>query len=102
MAAVIAHFARDQGLKLKLQLLTVPATDMRYCPTNVNGKLDVEACKYQSVVFCADAPWGPVGRESWFLNYFIGTEPGMPNHICPFFPTDNWQINEVESWMTGE
>ncbi|KAL3425242.1 hypothetical protein PVAG01_04523 [Phlyctema vagabunda] len=74
MAAVLAHFARDKGIKLKLQLLTVPATDMRYCPIVVDGDLDVEACQYESVKFCADAPWGPVGRESWFLNYFIGTE----------------------------
>jgi hypothetical protein len=74
MAAVLSHFARDEGLKLKLQLLTVPATDMRYCP--VEGSMDVSACEYESAIWCADAPWGPVERESWFLNYFIGTDPG--------------------------
>ena len=90
MGAVLAHFARDKGLKLKLQLLTVPATDMRYCPTSVDGELDIETCKYPSVVFCADAPWGPVGRESWFLNYFIGTEPGTLDLTHCSFPTDSW------------
>ena len=74
MAAVLSHFARDEGLPLRLQLLTVPATDMRYCPLNPNGKVTSD---YQSVVDLADMPWGPLARESWFLNYFIGEDPGM-------------------------
>jgi hypothetical protein len=76
MAAVLSHFARDEGILLKLQLLTAPATDMRYCPLSVDGEVDVDSCQYQSVVDLADMPWGPVGRESWFLNYFIGTDTG--------------------------
>jgi len=76
MAAVLSHFARDEGIPLKLQLLIVPATDMRYCPLEVDGKVDPSNCAYQSVLDLADMPWGPVGRESWFLNYFIGTETG--------------------------
>jgi len=76
MAAVLSHFARDEGINLKLQLLTVPATDMRYCPRTVEGALDVESCEYESAIFCEDAPWGPVARESWFLNYYIGTDTG--------------------------
>lgn len=74
MAAVLSHFARDEGLQLKLQLLTVPATDMRYCPFELDG---VVTSEYQSVTDLADMPWGPLSRESWFLNYFIGEDPGM-------------------------
>ncbi|KAK0119632.1 hypothetical protein ONS95_011070 [Cadophora gregata] len=74
MAAVLSHFARDEGLRLKLQLLTVPATDMRYCPLEPDGEVTSD---YQSVVDLADMPWGPLARESWFLNYFIGEDPVM-------------------------
>ena len=73
MSAVLAHLARDEGIPLKLQLLIVPATDMRYCA--VEGDIDSATCTYRSVIELADMPWGPVKREQWFLNYFIGTDP---------------------------
>jgi acetyl esterase/lipase len=72
MSAVLAHFARDEGISLKLQLLVVPAIDMRYCP--IEGDINPDTCQYKSVVDLADMPWGPAKREQWFLNYFIGKD----------------------------
>lgn len=87
MAAVLSHFARDEGIKLKLQLMVVPATDMRYCPLDVDGEVQ---SVYPSVVDLADMPWGPVGRESWFLNYFIGVEPETRSRIL-----NDWRMTPV-------
>lgn len=74
MAAVLSHFARDQGIALKLQLLIVPAIDMRYCL--LKEKLNKQNCAFQSAVDLQDAPWGPLGREQWFLKYWIGEDRG--------------------------
>lgn len=74
MSAVMAHFARDEGVKLKLQLLVVPATDMRYCLRNLT--LDSTTCPYESVLSYHDVPWGPLAREQWFLKYWLGENDG--------------------------
>jgi acetyl esterase/lipase len=75
MSAVLAHFARDEGISLKLHLMIVPATDMRYC---LKGSALSEAtCPYQSVHLFHDVPWGPLGREQWFLNYWLGDDRSM-------------------------
>jgi acetyl esterase/lipase len=75
MSAVLAHFARDEEIDLKLHLMIVPATDMRYCLKG--SKLDESNCPYQSVHLFHDVPWGPLGREQWFLKYWLGDTRGM-------------------------
>ncbi|KAF2021448.1 hypothetical protein BU24DRAFT_438531 [Aaosphaeria arxii CBS 175.79] len=70
MSAVLAHFARDEDIKLKLHMMIVPATDMRYCRKGL--QLDKSNCPYQSVHLFHDAVWGPLGREQWFLKYWLG------------------------------
>jgi acetyl esterase/lipase len=75
MSAVLAHFARDEGVDLKLHLMIVPATDMRYCLKG--SKLSEANCPYQSVHLFHDVPWGPLGREQWFLKYWLGDTRGM-------------------------
>jgi acetyl esterase/lipase len=81
MTAAIAHFARDSSppLELKLQLMVVPATDMRYVPLPIENAdpLTDETCAYPSAMFYSDLPWSPLARESWFLNYYIGIDPVM-------------------------
>ena len=74
MSAVLAHFARDEGVSLRLQLLIVPAIDMRYCLAE--SRLDGNNCPYQSAIDLQDAPWGPLSREQWFLKYWVGADKG--------------------------
>ncbi|KAK8139388.1 Alpha/beta hydrolase fold-3 [Apiospora sp. TS-2023a] len=71
MSAVLAHFARDEGVPIKLHLLIVPATDMRYCHRRI-ARLDETNCPYPSAVALQDLPWSPLGREQWFLKYWLG------------------------------
>ncbi|KAF5984241.1 d-amino-acid oxidase [Fusarium coicis] len=73
MTAVLGHFARDEGIDIKLQLMIVPATDMRYCSSKFK-QLTAENCPYESVLRLKDVPWGPLGREKWFLKYFVGED----------------------------
>ncbi|KAJ5908652.1 hypothetical protein N7495_001334 [Penicillium taxi] len=89
MSAVLSHFARDEGVELKLQLLVVPATDMRYCLRN--RKLDALSCPYESVLLYHDAPWGPLGREQWFLRYWLGADEGTQEKIL----TGDWRCTPV-------
>ncbi|PLB52162.1 alpha/beta hydrolase fold protein [Aspergillus steynii IBT 23096] len=81
ITAVLANFARDCSppLDLKLQLMVVPATDMRYVPVSIDQAepLTAETCAYPSAIFFSDLPWSPLARESWFLNYYIGTDPAV-------------------------
>ena len=75
MSAVLAHFARDEDVHVKLHLMIVPATDMRYCSKKLR-KLTPENCPYESARILADLPWGPLGREQWFLKYWVGEDVG--------------------------
>ncbi|KAM5350189.1 hypothetical protein ACJ41O_006694 [Fusarium nematophilum] len=70
MAAVLAHFARDEGIDIKLHLMIVPATDMRYCSPKIK-RITPENCPYESARLFANLPWGPLGREQWFLKYWV-------------------------------
>ncbi|VUC29627.1 unnamed protein product [Clonostachys rosea] len=73
MSAVLAHFARDERINIKLHLMIVPATDMRYCSRKFK-KLDSHNCAYESARKYANLEWGPVGREQWFLKYWLGDD----------------------------
>lgn len=75
MSAVLAHFARDEGIDIKLHLMVVPATDMRYCSPRILT-LDSENCPYESARRLQNLPWSPVGREQWFLKYWLGEDAG--------------------------
>lgn len=71
MSAVLAHFARDEGIELKLHLMIVPATDMRYCSQTIE-QINEDNCPYESARLFEHAPWSPLGREKWFLKYWLG------------------------------
>ncbi|KAL4961174.1 alpha/beta hydrolase [Aspergillus stella-maris] len=94
MTAVLAHFARDHSppINLRLQLMIVPATDMRYVPLPITDAepLMEATCRYRSAVFFSDLPWSPLARESWFLNYYIGTDPAKREAIL-----SDWRMTPV-------
>ncbi|TDZ16743.1 Arylesterase [Colletotrichum orbiculare MAFF 240422] len=73
MSAVLAHFARDEGVPIKLHLMIVPATDMRYCSRKIT-RIDESSCPYESARLFHNLPWGPLGREQWFLKYWLGDD----------------------------
>lgn len=73
MSAVLAHFARDEGIDIKLHLMIVPATDMRYCNTKLK-KLTVANCPYESARQFNDLPWGGLSREQWFLKHWVSDD----------------------------
>ena len=76
MSAVLAHFARDEAIDIKLHLMIVPATDMRYCSLNIK-ELTPDNCPYESARLFQNLKWSPLGREQWFLKYWLGEDPGM-------------------------
>ena len=76
MSAVLAHFARDEAIDIKLHLMIVPATDMRYCSLNLK-ELTPDNCPYESARLFQNLKWSPLGREQWFLKYWLGEDPGM-------------------------
>ncbi|KAJ4256216.1 hypothetical protein NW762_009294 [Fusarium torreyae] len=90
MSAVLAHFARDEGIDIKLHLMIVPATDMRYCSTKIK-KLTVENCPYESVLKFKDLPWGPLGREQWFLKYWVSQDANELERIL----NNEWILTPV-------
>jgi hypothetical protein len=70
MSAVLSHMARDEGLELRLALMIVPSTDFRWliAPEPIRSEI---AERYPSTALYADAPWGGLKREQWFLDYWI-------------------------------
>lgn len=75
MTAVLSQFAKQENIKLKLQLMIVPSLDFR--PELSSEPLRSETKKlYPSVTEFAQAPWGPSSRLTWFLNNWVGTEQG--------------------------
>ncbi|KAL0933972.1 alpha beta hydrolase fold protein [Colletotrichum truncatum] len=89
MSAVLAHFARDEGISIKLHLMIVPATDMRYCCRKIK-QLNEHNCPYESARMLHDLPWGPLGREQWFLKYWLGDDDDtQERHL------NNWILTPV-------
>ncbi|KAK7419827.1 hypothetical protein QQZ08_010660 [Neonectria magnoliae] len=80
MSAVLEHFARDEGVDIKLHLMIVPATDMRYCSPKFK-ELTPENCPYESAHLFEDLPWGSLGREQWFRS--IGLEKTLMSNSEP-------------------
>ncbi|KAF7190095.1 Arylesterase [Pseudocercospora fuligena] len=74
MSAVLSHFAKDEGIMLKLALLVVPSVDLRWSIAEEPTKSEV-AAKYPSVALSESFPWGPRSRVDWFMSYWI--PPGI-------------------------
>ncbi|KAH6696927.1 Alpha/Beta hydrolase protein [Plectosphaerella plurivora] len=89
MSAVLAHFARDEGIPLRLQLMVVPATDMRYCRRRLT-QLDEVTCPYLSARDLRYIPWSPLSREQWFLKYWLGDDDDVQEEIL-----NNWICTPV-------
>lgn len=98
MTAVLGHFARDEGIDIKLQLMIVPATDMRYCSSKIK-QLTAENCPYDSVLQLKDVPWGPLGREQWFLKYFVSEDAGKHNNG---YSNDKVVLTELDRRARGK
>ncbi|KAK2053413.1 hypothetical protein LY76DRAFT_619950 [Colletotrichum caudatum] len=89
MSAVLAHFARDEEIPIRLHLMIVPATDMRYCHRRFAG-LNESNCPYESARLYHDLPWGPLGREQWFLKYWLGEDDDEQQKCL-----DDWRLTPV-------
>ncbi|KAI8261140.1 Trichothecene 3-O-acetyltransferase TRI101 [Colletotrichum sp. SAR11_239] len=46
MSAVLAHLARDEKIPIKLHLMIVPATDMRYCSRKIKGLNEINCPQF--------------------------------------------------------
>lgn len=55
-------------------MIIVPTTDIRYCLRT--RQLNKTTYPYESVLLYHGAPWGPLGREQWFLKYWLGEDDG--------------------------
>lgn len=84
MTAVMSHMAKAEGVNLKLALMVVPSTDLRWSIGEEPLKSEV-AKKYPSVAMVEHNPWGPKSRMDWFMDHWIpkgtgeqrGREHGM-------------------------
>ena len=70
MAAVLSHWARDEGIELKLALLVVGSYELRWSIAEEPLKSEV-ARKYASVAFSEHFPWGGRSRVDWFMSYWL-------------------------------
>jgi acetyl esterase/lipase len=71
ISAVISHLCRDANIPLRLQLLTVPVTDLHSVFTP-EGDFDRENCPYESYREMEFAPALPAARMAYFHRSFLG------------------------------
>jgi acetyl esterase/lipase len=76
MSAVMSHIARDEGVNLKLALLVVPSTDIRWAIGEPSDQSAI-AQLYPSIALVEKNPWGPRSRMNWFMDYWIPDQPGF-------------------------
>ncbi|KAK5110938.1 hypothetical protein LTR62_005476 [Meristemomyces frigidus] len=76
MTAVMSHMARDEGVDLKLALMVVPSTDLRWSIASEPLRSEV-ASRYPSISLVENNPWGPRGRMSWFMDYWVPEQLGV-------------------------
>jgi hypothetical protein len=77
MTAVLAMFARDATIDLKLQLMVVPSVDLRWSIASEPARSQ-SLEMYPSITEFAAMPWGPASRMHWFMDYWIGLDQGEP------------------------
>ncbi|OGE48650.1 hypothetical protein PENARI_c027G06881 [Penicillium arizonense] len=87
LSAVISHLCRDQNIPLRLQILTVPATDLHSVFTP-EGKFDRENCPYESYREMEFAPALPAARMAYFHRQFLG----VPR---PAESDEDWKISPI-------
>lgn len=71
LSAVISHLCRDANIPLRLQVLTVPVTDLHRVFTP-EGEFDREGCPYESYREMEFAPALPAARMAYFHRQFLG------------------------------
>ncbi|CAG8024478.1 unnamed protein product [Penicillium salamii] len=89
ISAVISHLCRDANIPLRLQLLTVPATDLHSVFTP-HGDFDRENCPYESYREMEFAPALPAARMAYFHRSFLG----VPR---PAQSDEDWKISPIRA-----
>lgn len=81
LSAVISHLCRDANIPLRLQVLTVPVTDLHRVFTP-EGEFDREGCPYDSYREMEFAPALPAARMAYFHRQFLGVpRPAESNEV---------------------
>jgi hypothetical protein len=92
LSAVISHLCRDENIPLRLQILTVPATDLHRVFTP-EGKFDRENCPYESYREMEFAPALPAARMAYFHRQFLGVpRPAESDEVSPSFIIANCML----------
>ncbi|KAJ9491000.1 hypothetical protein VN97_g2245 [Penicillium thymicola] len=87
LSAVISHLCRDANIPLRLQILTVPVTDLHRVFTP-EGEFDREGCPYESYREMEFAPALPAARMAYFHRQFLG----VPR---PAESNEDWKISPI-------
>ncbi|KAJ5258495.1 hypothetical protein N7524_010051 [Penicillium chrysogenum] len=87
ISAVISHLCRDENIPLRLQVLTVPVTDLHRVFTP-EGEFDREGCPYESYREMEFAPALPAARMAYFHQQFLG----VPR---PAESDEDWKISPI-------
>lgn len=77
LAAVLAHLCRDAGIRLRLQLLTVPTRDLHSTFT-LDGLFDREDCPYNSYREMEFTATLPTARIAFFHRHLLGVPRPAP------------------------
>lgn len=91
LAAVISHLCRDGNIPLRLQLLTVPVTDLHSVFTP-QGDFDQENCPYESYREMEFAPALPAARMAYFHRSFLGVPRPAQSAEVSALSFENFQI----------
>src|SRR5437762_2061563 len=75
LAAIIAQRCLAKNIPLKLQILSVPVTDLTALDDNWSIKPD---CPYNSYLENASAPCLPLERLQFFMKHFLGEKMPHP------------------------
>lgn len=89
ISAVISHLCRNANIPLRLQLLTVPATDLHSTFTP-HGEFDRENCPYESYREMEFTPALPTARMAYFHRAFLG----VPR---PAQSDEDWKISPIRA-----
>ena len=77
LAAVLAQLCRDAGIPLRLQVLTVPFSDLHSTFTP-EGLFDRENCPYNSYREMEFTAILPTARMAFFHRHFLGEPRSAP------------------------